>query len=137
MLFRSKSLWAKGYPDAQEFMEYLMDPITIHPISDCIIKQQIPGIVMDDQDFALFYEDYILTQDPVRSAALGTTDYTSEGFINLDAKEWSDKQQAEALDLKAEFESQGILGKQKMKGRDRNKPCPCGSGKKFKNCCGK
>lgn len=132
-----KSLWAKGYPDAQEFMEYLMDPITIHPISDCIIKQQIPGIVMDDQDFALFYEDYILTQDPVRSAALGTTDYTSEGFINLDAKEWSDKQQAEALDLKAEFESQGILGKQKMKGRDRNKPCPCGSGKKFKNCCGK
>ena len=24
----------------------------------------------------------------------------------------------------------------KMKGRDRNKPCPCGSGRKFKNCCG-
>ncbi len=23
------------------------------------------------------------------------------------------------------------------KGRDRNKPCPCGSGKKFKHCCGK
>lgn len=132
-----KKLWSKGYPDAEEFMAYLLDPVTIHPISDCIIKQQIPGIVMDDQDFALFYEDYILTQDPVRSATLGTTDYTSEGFINLDAKEWPDEQQAEALDLKAEFESQGILGKQKMKGRDRNKPCPCGSGKKFKNCCGK
>ena len=23
-----------------------------------------------------------------------------------------------------------------MKNRDRNKPCPCGSGKKFKKCCG-
>ena len=23
-----------------------------------------------------------------------------------------------------------------MKGRDRNKPCPCGSGKKYKKCCG-
>ena len=25
----------------------------------------------------------------------------------------------------------------KMNGKNRNKPCPCGSGKKFKNCCGK
>ena len=24
----------------------------------------------------------------------------------------------------------------KMKGSDRKKPCPCGSGKKFKKCCG-
>jgi uncharacterized protein YecA (UPF0149 family) len=24
-----------------------------------------------------------------------------------------------------------------MKGRDRNSPCPCGSGKKFKKCCGR
>jgi SEC-C motif len=23
-----------------------------------------------------------------------------------------------------------------MKGKDRNKPCPCGSGRKYKNCCG-
>jgi hypothetical protein len=23
-----------------------------------------------------------------------------------------------------------------MKGRERNKPCPCGSGKKLKRCCG-
>ncbi len=25
----------------------------------------------------------------------------------------------------------------RMKGRDRNKPCPCGSGKKYKKCCGR
>jgi uncharacterized protein YecA (UPF0149 family) len=24
----------------------------------------------------------------------------------------------------------------KMKGSERNKPCPCGSGRKLKNCCG-
>ena len=24
----------------------------------------------------------------------------------------------------------------KMKGRDRNKPCPCGFGSKYKTCCG-
>ena len=25
----------------------------------------------------------------------------------------------------------------RIKGADRNSPCPCGSGKKYKNCCGK
>lgn len=29
------------------------------------------------------------------------------------------------------------LSASQMKGRDRNKPCPCGNGKKFKQCCGK
>ena len=24
----------------------------------------------------------------------------------------------------------------RMSGKDRNNPCPCGSGKKFKKCCG-
>jgi preprotein translocase subunit SecA len=33
--------------------------------------------------------------------------------------------------LKAEFEA-----KQRKKVK-RNEPCPCGSGKKFKDCCGK
>ena len=75
--------------------------------------------------------------------------YSSEDFIYLDARDWSEQQQAEALVLKEEYILHGLLAqrtmesrtffpdKQKMKGRDRNKPCPCGSGKKFKNCCGK
>ena len=29
------------------------------------------------------------------------------------------------------------IAKPIMRGRDRNKPCPCGSGKKLKKCCGK
>ena len=74
--------------------------------------------------------------------------YTSEDFIYLDASEWSAEQQTYALSLKQAYEEKGLLGKRttvpktyfldkrKMKGRDRNKPCPCGSGKKFKNCCG-
>lgn len=110
-----KSLWKKGYPDAKEFMEYLMNPITIQAISDCIIKKTIPGIVMDEQDYALFYEDYILTKDPIRNATLGNTIFPADDDTNPDAN----------------------IGKQKMKGRDRNKPCPCGSGKKYKKCCGK
>ena len=49
----------------------------------------------------------------------------------------------------ADYEEHNLLSKRsmvekhfypeppKMKGRDRNKPCPCGSGRKFKNCCGR
>ncbi len=69
----TKLLWEKGYPDAQEFMTYLMDPVTIHPISDHIVSQIIPVPVMDEKDSAIFYEDYILDQDPIREAALNNT----------------------------------------------------------------
>lgn len=65
-----KELWPKGYPDAEEFQSYLLDPVTIHPISDYIIKKYIPGIIMDEQDFLLVYEDYSLSQDPVRGTAI-------------------------------------------------------------------
>jgi hypothetical protein len=66
----TKRLWEKGYPDAQEFMNYLMDPVTIHPISDNIEKQTISLPVMDEKDSVIFYEDYILGKDPIREAAL-------------------------------------------------------------------
>ena len=85
----------------------------------------------------------------------------SEDVVYLDARQWSEELQSEALKLQEEF---GILREYKktfdervqeypeiqtqpeddlhrtacsMKGRDRNSPCPCGSGKKFKKCCGR
>ena len=67
-----KELWTKGYPDAEEFMAYLLDPVTIHPLADYITKKIIPGIMMDEHDFLLVYEDYSLSQDPIRGTALGT-----------------------------------------------------------------
>lgn len=83
----------------------------------------------------------------------------------LDAKTWTDEEQIEARRLKQELIEQGRLGDKyvttkwmerdyprtylpsnhvaseepvyAMKGRDRNAPCPCGSGKKYKHCHGK
>lgn len=75
--------------------------------------------------------------------------YSSEDFVCLDASEWSAEQQIDALQLKKEYKEMHLLAERhlfqktffaenkKMKGRDRNKPCPCGSGKKFKHCCGR
>jgi len=78
-------------------------------------------------------------------------DHRSEDALYMDARGWTEEQLADARLLQQET---GFLtnitkhaGKEKeyqvepersaaMKGRDRNKPCFCGSGKKFKKCCG-
>jgi len=46
--------------------------------------------------------------------------------------------QREVIKLQPEF-IEAVSGKTliKMRGADRNKPCPCGSGRKMKHCCGK
>lgn len=75
-------------------------------------------------------------------------EYSSEDFIYLDTTNWTEDENNEAKILKAQYQKNGLLGERnsfdkhyfdgnRMKGRDRNKLCPCGSGKKFKKCCGR
>jgi hypothetical protein len=80
-------------------------------------------------------------------------EHRSEDALYLDARGWTEEQLAVARRYQQET---GLLtnitkfaGKEQeypvepkrsaapMKGRDRNKPCFCGSGKKFKKCCGR
>jgi hypothetical protein len=61
----SKKLWSNGYPDAKEFLEYLMDPVTIHPFVDYIEKQYFPLPMMDEKDLAIVLEEYRLIKDPI------------------------------------------------------------------------
>lgn len=89
-----------------------------------------------------------------------TTTARSEDVLYLDAREWNEELQSEALELQErlnilretsktfrervleypEVQTQPWSGPYRttrnMKGRDRNSPCPCGSGKKVKKCCG-
>lgn len=75
----------------------------------------------------------------------------SEDLIYLDGHHWTEDDQKKAKKIQKDF---GLLSKTKrmefteyeyprieitksLKGRDRNKPCYCGSGKKYKKCCGK
>ncbi len=84
----------------------------------------------------------------------------SEDSCYYNAREWSDEDRAEALSLQKDLEilvdptpsfttyleypseitkfDPRIMRRSKfaMKGRDRNSPCICGSGRKFKKCCG-
>lgn len=77
---------------------------------------------------------------------------SSEDFMTLDARDWNEEDQERAMKLKEEYTQLGLMGRRnhvgfsyhrtdspnirRMKGKDRNKPCPCGSGKKYKKCCG-
>jgi len=70
----------------------------------------------------------------------------SEDLLYFDAREWSPDLQREAQRL---HQTVGLLKRVKMsrsKERTyplttpkvgRNRPCPCGSGRRFKNCCGR
>ena len=80
---------------------------------------------------------------------------SSEDVVYLDARIWTDEDILRAEDAENWLKNLGMLGRRKMhttiineypegenkfsralKGRDRNKPCPCGSEKKYKKCCG-
>lgn len=100
-----KSIWKKGYPDAKEFMEYLMNPVTTCQFSNYMEKQFIPVPVMDEKDCAIFSEDYMLIKDPIKAAVL---------------KEQKDVKKVANRTAKKIYP---------------NDPCPCGSGKKYKKCC--
>jgi hypothetical protein len=88
----------------------------------------------------------------------GLDERRSEDVVYLDVSDWTSEMQEEAvrtrekLNLLKEVKLRrtnvsGCRGSRTtgpgdtsppsgMRGRDRNSPCPCGSGKKFKKCCG-
>lgn len=67
---RTKCLWKKGYPNAAEFRDHLMEPVAVSPFSSCLEKVRVPVPVMDKDDSAIFFEDYILNRDPILKTAL-------------------------------------------------------------------
>lgn len=61
------NIWLKGYPEAEEFLKYLMNPVTIHPFADYMEKQLMPIPAMDENDLALFCEQFVLSEDPIKA----------------------------------------------------------------------
>jgi len=78
----------------------------------------------------------------------------SEDLMYIDARKWSSELEQDAQRLQNElglplsnelkvrhyhddeYPKSANTDVIKMKGNERNKPCPCGSGRKFKRCCG-
>lgn len=81
----------------------------------------------------------------------------SEDIVYLNTNNWNNEDYEDAERIEKELIDNGLLGRRTMfrdaiyeypnkrtsqvisgmKGRERNNPCPCGSGKKIKKCCGK
>lgn len=90
-------VWKKDAPSAIEFMEYLENPITIHPWCDYLEKRFIPSPLIDKNDSEIYCADYLLLEDPIGSL---------------------------------------MKKSDKKKKIYPNELCFCGSGKKYKYCCG-
>jgi hypothetical protein len=85
----------------------------------------------------------------IATEPLRYVDDRSEDLVYLNASVWSDEDQKEAKEVQnklnllkksrrvefkeSEYPREQIANMQK--GRNRNKPCICGSGKKYKKCC--
>jgi len=86
----------------------------------------------------------------IATEAGSTSRYRSEDALYFDATKWTTEEEAEARKVKEHF---GLLKDVTMHhrteqeypspirssqlGPSRNSPCPCGSGKRYKRCCGK
>jgi hypothetical protein len=87
-------------------------------------------------------------------ADFGENTPCSEDAVYLDTRNWTEEHEAQARQVQQKLGfyknvtranifreyptvNTAQLSMSGMKGRDRNSPCPCDSGKKYKKCCGR
>ncbi len=104
------------------------------------------------------YAYMLKNQNPLLESIIGIAiDPKEQGLgeevMFLDAKEWGDVDREEASIIEETMRASGLIGNRTARnwvareypnsnnthisGNERNLPCPCGSGKKYKKCCGK
>lgn len=95
-------------------------------INDSLKKSNPIDKLTEDTEVSLDYDDELLYKNMVEAKA--------EWLYTLD--EWNDIITPERQkELYKEQKKSGTIVKEKKIGR--NDPCPCGSGKKYKHCCGR
>ena len=95
-------------------------------INDSLKKSNPIDKLTEDTEVNLDYDDELLYKNMVEAKA--------EWLYTLE--EWNDIITPERQkELYKEQKKSGTIVKEKKIGR--NDPCPCGSGKKYKHCCGR
>jgi len=115
--------------ESYELFQELLQRIKIESLKilhNLQIEYQQPQVDPDIQEFL----DAIKGKDI--DEILNNIPEIPQEMENTDVEEIFKQLQAQTEALKAEFEA-----KQQKKRVKRNDPCPCGSGKKYKDCCGK
>ena len=115
--------------ESYELFQELLQRIKIESLKilhNLQIEYQQPQVDPDIQEFL----DAIKGKDI--DEILNNIPDVPQEMEDVDMDELYKQLEAQTEALKAEFEA-----KQQKKRVKRNEPCPCGSGKKYKDCCGK
>ena len=115
--------------ESYELFQELLQRIKIESLKilhNLQIEYQQPQVDPDIQEFL----DAIKGKDI--DEILNNIPDVAQEMEDVDMDELYKQLEAQTEALKAEFEA-----KQQKKRAKRNEPCPCGSGKKYKDCCGK
>ena len=119
--------------------------------------QQDPAVAYAQEGFSMFeeliadireetvkfcYNVTVSTKTERRNVVSGKTSAAKEEYKDDEAARQAAQQRARGGAMPAAAPKAEKTGKQETIRRDmpkvgRNDPCPCGSGKKYKNCCGK
>ena len=121
------------------------------------IGQQDPAVAYAQEGFAMFdemiadireetvkfcYNVTVTTNTQRRNVVSGKTSAAKEDYKDDTASQNARRAAAGMANAPAAAPKADKTGKQETIHRDapkvgRNDPCPCGSGKKYKNCCGR
>ena len=125
VVLRADKLFLPGVGTAQAAMDQLRDGIGLRAYGNKnpITEYQIEGYDMFDEMV------HFIREDTVRRM------YQARINIPQQRKEVAEPKETNLEQAKAAGGPSGPKRVQKQVGR--NDPCPCGSGKKYKNCCGR
>jgi uncharacterized protein len=117
--FEDAEMWAHGFTEGVKLSQKAWQPLLDHPDGQ---RWYRPIGLLGADDFSADQDE--LTRTPEQRAALAAS--IEEGLTHMHAF-WLPLRQAVAEREHAQRTTRKV---------GRNEPCPCGSGKKFKKCCG-
>ena len=120
------SVGMRGVGQHDPVVEYKMESSQMFDEMNDAIQDDSVRILMKGQFSA---EKRVTTKSAVRNLSEGHGKEVSGGKIPTEAKQAAGAQASDSAPLQPIKRDASKVG--------RNDPCPCGSGKKYKNCCGK
>ena len=120
------SVGMRGVGQHDPVVEYKMESSQMFDEMNDAIQDDAVRILMKGQFSA---EKRVTTKSAVRNLSEGHGKEVSGGQIPTEAKQAAGAQASDSAPLQPVKRDASKVG--------RNDPCPCGSGKKYKNCCGK
>jgi len=120
----------RGYGQRDPLIEYKKEAYILYNELNNLIQKQVAYSIFKVADLGNFSVPVLKTRPQNFIAPAKTMDKNTSSFSAF--KQDGDKKKNDSIDLVHEKvkDAEG----QKV---GRNDPCPCGSGKKFKKCCGK